>query len=109
MDGLLDSSLRSSATGDSAPLASTSSLVLPLLPISSQVRTASIRELRLLRLVVVRSSVNSAYQKDIGDQGAIARLPGNNPSVSGYKESARFNSGSPAPVAIASVPATGIM
>jgi hypothetical protein len=46
--------------------------------------------------------------QNIGFQGPIANLPGNNPHADGYKETASFNSGSPTNAAVASILATDI-
>jgi hypothetical protein len=46
--------------------------------------------------------------QDIGFEGPIAKFPGNNPQVDGYKETATFNSGSPTNAAVASILATDI-
>lgn len=47
--------------------------------------------------------------EDIGDNGPIAKLPGNNPAVAGYTETAGFSTGSPAPQAINQVSAPAPM
>jgi len=46
--------------------------------------------------------------QNIGFQGPIAKFPGNNPHADGYKETASFNTGSPANAGVAAILATDI-
>jgi hypothetical protein len=56
-----------------------------------------------------RSEVVVLIRQDIGERGALAKLPGNNPAVAGYQEAATFNKGSPAPAGAAVIPASSIV
>lgn len=98
-------------TVDNAPYHSSSTNAPPSIRVITWVsirpQIALITASKLSRSVDQPQKGNTDNQ-DVGEQGPLAKLPGNNPHAADYKETATFNSGTPAKAAVASVLATDI-